>query len=251
MRPKELCLDRRGNSLRCRTEGGKWQDLKLRLTPYASVLSTYGDPVVTPELILVRDMICARRFDDHLRTDADAPARHAPVGTYTPVLADDGNDLASALQTIREIGLAQELGRTIDDAFAGSEFGIESHHGRLEVTLKQPGMLRPLRTSERSDGTLRYLLLAAALLTLRAPTLMILNEPETSLHPSLLPALGRMISRYASEQQVVVVTHATTLIGSLNEFDQCLHHRLTKQLGATEIEGVDPIETLGWKWPPR
>ena len=251
MRPKELCLDRRGNSLRCRSEGGKWQELDLTLTPYASVLSEYADPVVTPELILVRDMIRAWRFYDHLRTDAHAPARHAPVGTYTPVLADDGNDLASALQTIREIGFAQELERTIDDAFPGSQLGIESHHGRLEVTLRQPGMLRPLRTSELSDGTLRYLLLAAALLTPRPPTLMILNEPETSLHPSLLPALGRMISRYASEQQVVVVTHAATLIESLNEFDQCLHHRLTKRLGATEIEGVDPIETMGWKWPPR
>ena len=251
MRPKELCLDRRGNALRCRHESGKWQDLDVPLTPYASMLSEYADPIITPELILVRDMIRSWRFYDHLRTDADAPARRAPVGTYTPVLADDGNDLASALQTIREIGFATDLNCTIEDAFPGSQLGIESHHGRLEVTLQQPGMLRPLRTSELSDGTLRFLLLAAALLTPRPPCLMILNEPETSLHPSLLPALGRMITRYAIEQQVVVVTHAPTLIDTLTEFDQCQHYRLSKVLGATELDGVDPLETLGWKWPPR
>ncbi|KRP58087.1 hypothetical protein TU79_21505 [Pseudomonas trivialis] len=41
-----------------------------------------------------------------------------------------------------------------------------------------------------SDGTLRYLLLIAALLTPRPPSMMALNEPETSLHPDLLPALA-------------------------------------------------------------
>ncbi|MGI9472907.1 MAG: AAA family ATPase [Rubripirellula sp.] len=251
MRPKELCLDRRGSGLRCRHEQGKWKDLDVPLTPYASVLSEYADPIVTPELILVRDMIRSWRFYDHLRTDADAPARRAPVGTYTPVLADDGNDLASALQTIREIGFAGELAQTIEDAFPGSQLRIESHHARLEVALQQPGMLRSLQTSELSDGTLRYLLLAAALLTPRPPSLMILNEPETSLHPSLLPALGRMITRYASEQQIVVVTHAPALIETLTEFDQCQHHRLSKVLGATELQDADPIATLGWKWLPR
>ncbi len=55
--------------------------------------------------------------------------------------------------------------------------------GTFEVTLRQPGLLRPLRAAELSDGTLRYLLLAAALLTPRPPELLVLNEPETSLHP--------------------------------------------------------------------
>jgi hypothetical protein len=39
---------------------------------------------------------------------------------------------------------------------------------------------RPLEASERSDGTLRYLCLAAALLTPRPPELLALNEPETT-----------------------------------------------------------------------
>lgn len=39
-------------------------------------------------------------------------------------------------------------------------------------------MLRPLLAPELSDGTLRYLMLAAALYAVRPPTLMVLNEPD-------------------------------------------------------------------------
>ncbi len=54
----------------------------------------------------------------------------------------------------------------------------------------QHGLLRPLSAAELSDGTLRYILLVAALLTPRPPVLMVLNGPETSLHPVLLAPLA-------------------------------------------------------------
>jgi predicted ATPase len=38
---------------------------------------------------------------------------------------------------------------------------------------------------------------------------MVLNEPETSLHPDLLPALARLITRAAQFTQVWVVFHAS------------------------------------------
>ena len=81
--------------------------------------------------------------------------------------------------------------------------------------MRQHGLLRPLKAAELSDGTLRYLLWIAALLSPRPPALMVLNEPETSLHPDLLPALARLIARAARDTQVVVVTHAPALIDAL------------------------------------
>ena len=68
---------------------------------------------------------------------------------------------------------------------------------------------------ELSDGTLRYLLWVAALLTPRPPELLVLNEPETSLHPDLLPALGRLIQQASTRSQVIVVSHAAGLIDAL------------------------------------
>ena len=72
------------------------------------------------------------------------------------------------------------------------------HGGRFELQMRQHGLLRPLGTAELSDGTLRYLLLVAALLSPRPPELMVLNEPETSLHPDLLAPLGRLIGTVSS-----------------------------------------------------
>jgi predicted ATPase len=77
--------------------------------------------------------------------------------------------------------------------------------------MEMPGIRRPLEASELSDGTLRYLCLVAALLTPRPPELLALNEPETSLHPQLLPPLGRLIARAAAGSQVFVTTHSQEL----------------------------------------
>ena len=112
-------------------------------------------------------------------------------------------------------GDAEALDRTIDDAFPRSRIEIESQAGRFEMQLRQHGLLRPLGAAELSDGTLRFLLWTTALLTPRPPELMVLNEPETSLHPDLLPALARLIGLAAERTQLVVVSHSPPLIEAL------------------------------------
>ena len=113
--------------------------------------------------------------------------------------------------------------------------------------MQQHGLLRLLRASEFSDGTLRYFLLIAALLTPRPPQLMILNEPETSLHPDLLPPLGRLIAAASAQSQIVVVTHAAKLVASLHNAG-ARQIVLTKQLGET-VTTED--ERPSWNWPSR
>ncbi len=58
---------------------------------------------------MLREQMRGWRFYDHFRTDAGAPARLPQIGTHTPVLSNDGADLAAALQTIIEIGDAEAL----------------------------------------------------------------------------------------------------------------------------------------------
>jgi predicted ATPase len=101
------------------------------------------------------------------------------------------------------------------------------------------------------DGTLRYLLLLAVLFSLRPPELLVLNEPETSLHPDLLPALGRVIAICARKSQILVVTHAAALIDSLGSQSHCVSVHLEKKLGATELQGIDPFDIPHWSWPAR
>ncbi|MEM8733025.1 MAG: AAA family ATPase [Planctomycetota bacterium] len=251
MEARQLCADRRGNGLRCRSGKGKWQEVEMNFSRQSSMLAEYADPFAAPELIVMRDVLRSWRFYDSFRTDRFAPARGLSVGTLTPIMSGDGHDLAAALQTIREIGDASALAAAVDDAFPGSTIAIHPVEGGLQLHLHQPGMLRPLTAAELSDGTLRFLLLVAALLTPREPALMILNEPENSLHPDLLPALARLIISASERTQVVVVTHSQQLREDLEVEGLAASIRLHKDLGETLIEDGNALDQLGWKWPAR
>jgi predicted ATPase len=121
-------------------------------------------------------------------------------------------------------------------------------HGIDAAGMRQHGLLRSLKAAELSDGTLRYLLLISALLSPRPPTLMILNEPETSLHQDLLAPLARLVAGAASRSQIFVVTHARPLAESLLAEADCRLFVLGKELGETVIAHV---ERPTWTWPTR
>ena len=251
MEAKSMCADRRRSSFRYRGAKGRWQEIELPLDSQRSMLSQFVDPITAPELIVVREMLRSWRFYDSFRTDSAAPARRPAVGTFTPVMSGDGSDLAAALQTIREIGDCRGLEQTIDDAFPGSTVHIQSDAGAMTLCLEQPGMLRKLSAAELSDGTLRYLLLVAALLTPRPPELMVINEPENSLHPELIPALGRLIKLAAENSQIIVVTHNPDLVNELESDEICRSIRLEKETGQTMRQGASLLDQYGWKWPAR
>jgi predicted ATPase len=79
---------------------------------------------------------------------------------------------------------------------------------------------------------------------------MVLNEPETSLHPDLLGALARL-TRAAENSQVIVVTHAAKLISALSEQPGYHSIVLEKQFGETSVSGMNQMNLPAWHWPPR
>ena len=252
LRPATQLVDRKGASLRLRGDrSGSWEPVGRPIAQFASMMTEYADPHAAPEMLTLREQMRSWRFYDHFRSDADAPSRQPQIGTYTPVLANDGADLAAALQTIREIGDSEALDRAVDDAFPGARIQVRVNEDRFETLMHQNGLLRPLTAAEPSDGTLRYLLWIAALLTPRPPALLVLNEPETSLHPDLLPALGRLIAQAARESQIIVVSHAPRLIAALEDSDDLQSVVLEKRLGETRIANLDMSEIPHWAWPAR
>jgi predicted ATPase len=256
LRPSSVLCDRLGDYVRIRGDSGAWS-APHPVRDYDSMLSEFADPQRAPELLSLREQIRSWRFYDHFRTDAGAPARGSQIGTRTPVLSADGSDLAAALQTILENGDEQGLTAAVESAFPRSALSVaRSGDGRLSLQLHQHGLLRPLAAAELSDGTLRYLLWIAALLSPRPPGLLVLNEPETSLHPDLLPPLGELISVAAARTQVIAVSHSAALIDSIGR----AAHRagagisaieLTKDFGETTVAGRERLDQPAWQWPKR
>lgn len=252
LRPAALLADRKGRLVRTKGADGEWEVLSADLPGFDSMLTQIADPQRAPEILAVREQIRSWRFYDHFRSDADAPSRQPQLGTRTVALDNDGRDVAAALQTIREIGDREGLDEAIQSAFPGSELQIgKQEDGRFRLGLTQHGLLRPLTSAELSDGTLRYLLWVAALLTPRPPMLMVLNEPETSLHPDLLPAMAGLIRQAAEKTQVWVVSHSRPLIDALEADEKCQPIVLTKDLGETQVEGQTQLEAPEWQWPER
>lgn len=251
-RKAAVLVDRRNNFVYLPAERDEEPvTLTQNLSPADSMLASIADPHRAPEMLAVRDSIRGWRFYDGFRTDVASPVRVPQIGTFTPVLNNDGTDLPAALETILEIGDAEALERTVEDAFPGSSVQIEVQGGRFEVNLKQHGLLRPLSAAELSDGTLRFLLWTAALLTPRPPEFMVLNEPETSLHPDLLPALARLITAASLRSQLIVVSHSPLLIESLSETPHRKRLHLEKSFGETVLSEATLFNHPRWQWPSR
>jgi predicted ATPase len=256
MRPGTLVARRDRRQVELRDDDGRWRPAPLGLPPWAGMLSELVDPAAAPELWAVREQLRSWRFYDGFRVDREAATRRPQVATRTWALADDGSDLGSALQTVRE-DTPEAPDEAVADAFDGARLSLPVQDGLIDVGLQQPGMLRPLRSAELSDGTLRYLLWLAALMTPVPPALMALNEPETSLHPTLVPALGRLVAATARRTQVVVVTHSGTLVDALtaaagrDDPPGTGLVELVKDLGESVVSGQGLLTTPAWEWGRR
>lgn len=246
-RPASMLVERRGAVVHVRGDDGR-RELTRGMAPWSSLLDEHAGAADAPEIAGLRRTMRGWRFHDAFRTDAGAPARRSQVGTRSPRLDDDGANLGAVLQTSIEAGFEREIRRAVADAFDGSELEIVGVDGRMAPALRQPGILRLLGADELSDGTLQFLLLLAALTSVERPSLIVLNEPERSLHAALLAPLAALIRRAAEQTQVLVVTHHAGLADALDG----ARIELEKEHGQTVVAGREGLlDQPGWGWPTR
>ncbi len=245
-KPSTLLIDRSRAHTRVRDDS--WGSLAQKLAPYESIVTDLADGDIGPELLLLRRTFAGWRFYDHFRVDPDAPARRPQVGTRSQTLSGDGADLAAVWATIVDAGFGDALDHAVDTAFPGARAHVRAEDGVFRLLLHQPGLLRPLEMSEVSDGTLRYLLLCAALLPARPAPLLVLNEPEASLHVSLLAPLAELIRAASERTQVIVVSHAAPLVDALPESARV---ELRPGSTGTTVEGQGTLDAPAWHWGTR
>lgn len=246
-RKSSLIAERRAGLVHRRDGSGRMAQAMTDLPPWQGMLAAAADPRICPELSILRDRMRGWRFYDHLRADPAAPARRPCIITRTNALAADGGDLAAAIETIHADGDGALLHRAVADAFPDADLLTE---GGL-VAMAQRGMLRPLLAPELSEGTLRYLMLCAALLSPRPPELIVLNEPESSLHPDLIAPLARLIETASARVQVLVVTHARPLAAALEADPDTISLQLEKEWGETRLANACRLEVPAWVWLKR
>ncbi|OQS34559.1 AAA family ATPase [Chromobacterium haemolyticum] len=238
-RPSAQVLERRNQSAFLTSVDGVRTTYPLGLQAEESVFGQLSEPHLYPEVSQVRETLRRWRFYHEFAVWPGSPPRAPQVGIRSPVLAHDGGNLAAAFQTIVEIGDVELLRSVLADAFPDSGFQVEALHGRFQMLMQRDGILRPLEAAELSDGTLRFLCLAVALLSPRPPAFMALNEPENSLHPDLLPALARLIAEAGRHSQLWVTSHSPRLAELIALHRPLRRFTLTQRDGETVLADED------------
>ena len=234
-----VMLERSGPHITVRNTAGRRESLDEDILKSETALATIRDSSRYPELHAVRREFLGWRLYHDFRTDEASALRQPCFAITTPTLSSDGHDLAAVLATISAIREdTVDIDTAIADAFPGARLSARAENGRCLFDLTFPDMPRAFAAHELSDGTLKYLCLLGALMGYRLPPLVALNEPEASLHPSLLPPLARLIGQAAQKSRIWVVTHSDAFAAALKEETGKKARRVVKCDGATEIEGL-------------
>jgi predicted ATPase len=233
-------LERRGPRATAIDDDGHKHELGAGFLASETALGALRDPGRFGDIELVRQTMLDWRFYHDFRSDRDSPLRRPCLAVTTPTLTSDGSDLAAVFATLVHVREdASELYQTIEDAFPGASLVVPSPGRTASFGLIQAEYpKRVFEANELSDGTLRYLALAGALLGYRLPGFIALNEPEASLHPELLEPLARLIVRAAERTQVWVVTHSERLADAFASIGGVTPRTVIKRNGETWIEGL-------------
>ena len=212
-----------------------------------SILSQIRQPEAYPYLHGLQQQYSGIRLYRNWEFGPDASLRQSPrADEPSTFLTERGENLALLLSKLRGDS-RQRFVRALQQLYDGIEdFQVEVGGGRAELFLMERGAgERYIPASRLSDGTLRYMALAAILLDPEPPPLVVIEEPELGLHPDVVLSIGRMLVEASRRMQLVVTTHSHGLIDAL---DDCPSSVVVcdKHDGESVFERLDPTWLKEW-----
>ena len=157
-----------------------------------------------------------------IRVDRDAAIRNSAVTRYEQRVDSDGQNLISVLHTLYTGN--REFKRDIDAAMRAA-FGDDYEEiifppaadQRIQLRVRWRSLKREQSAADLSDGTIRFLLLMTVLAAPDPPPVIAIDEPETGLHPAMLPIVAEHAVDAALRTQVVLSTHSPQLLDAFTE----------------------------------
>lgn len=121
----------------------------------------------------------------------------------------------------------------IDEARGGnnqSYISIDVHNGTHD-------------TDALGDGVLSLFFIVDALYDSKPGQLIIIDEPELSLHPALQRKLSRLLNKYAKDRQIVISTHSPYLVDWNSLFSGAVLVRVINQGAGTKVHVLQQSTT--------
>jgi len=110
---------------------------------------------------------------------------------------------------------------------------------KVNLSWTQKGSDYPMQPYHLSDGTIRFLALATALLQPNPPSTIIIDEPELGLHPHALAILAELIQHAATRTQLIIATQSATLLDHFGVEDIVVVKRHAGSSTFTRLEQKD------------
>ena len=184
-------------------------------------------------------------------TSALAPMRRDQSAKDTERFNPDASNLAAFLAAIqvnkpKTYRLILESIRLIapylDDFLFRPQ--IKGSNEQIRLEWNQKGSDFPYQPNQLSDGTIRFICLATALLQPDPPSTIIIDEPELGLHPHALAILAGMIQSAATRTQVIISTQSPTLLDYFDPEDIVVVNR---EKGASTFQRLDCKSLEAWR----
>lgn len=225
--------------------------------PFQSILSQIRDIGQYPEITRLAGLYASIRIYSEWTFGRNSSLREAtPTGRSDTTLSESMNDLALALNGLEETDahkkirdLLKELKETYRDYVTRILFG------RVGLELVESPFDLPLPAKRLSDGTLRFLALAAILLQSNPPPLICLEEPELGMHPDMIRIVAGMIVDASTKTQLIITTHSEHLLTALQDdfdalfaFDAGLAGSIVRRFSREEYKDWRQDHTLGELW---
>lgn len=157
-----------------------------------------------------------------VHVDQNAPIRKPTMTRAERVVDADGQNLIHVLHTLYstdrqfEEDINAAMRAAFSDDFEKLVFPPDADQ-RIQLRLRWKSLQREISAMDISDGTLRFLFLLAVLANPTPPPLIAIDEPETGLHPSMLPIIAEYAIEASTRTQVILTTHSAQLLDAFTE----------------------------------
>lgn len=114
---------------------------------------------------------------------------------------------------------------------------------QVRLEWRQKGSDFPFQPNQLSDGTMRFICLATALLQPELPATIVIDEPELGLHPYAISMLADLIKSASERTQVIISTQSPTLLDYFTP-DQIVV--VSRRDGRSTFERLDAHTLASW-----
>ena len=199
---------------------------------------------------LVRRVLDGWNVHHDVHVERGSAMRNPATTQYSKKLAADGSNLVTVLHTLYT---ESRPFRDLVDEGMKAGFGGEydclvfqpAAAQQIQLAVQWKSSTQPHAGSDLSDGTLRFLFLLTVLSHPEPAALIAIDEPETGLHPSVLPIVAEYAQDASERTQVILTSHSPEFLDAFTELSPCvtLCHW---ENGETDLFGLDPGTLAKW-----